>query len=351
MGGAANPGVTVTLVQPTAAAATEASALIVRAGGEGAANAPSDARTKRSPKAHPLSDGGAASSTASAIMSAGGSPPRKKGLPPGKGAPPRPEDAGGLSDGDDDTRRDDESVDGGTETVTAHGTAPMMQCMYTEFYGNPAPSKAQMVATGESERSPALVEADAKRVKTELLGACSAPTTTTIITFSCSESKRALCHPTASGFLITAGAISTLSVDSEIHKAKMGWHHAVEGSLEEVVRYLRSVEAEFQIPGERTSAGKSQDWAVNLAWGGTVALADSGMMKIFRKEGDRQVDTGKYDGEKLERLRRDDEALQRQNAPPCRRAQPSEHPRASAGDGAILGSGGCLSTTGRSTQM
>ena len=86
----------------------------------------------------------------------------------------------------------------------------------------------------------------------------------------------------------------------------------MEGSREEVVRYLRSVEAEFQIPGERTSAGKSQDWAVDLAWGGTVALANSGMIKVFRKEGDRQVDTGKYDDEKLERLRRDDEALQRQ---------------------------------------
>ena len=45
----------------------------------------------------------------------------------------------------------------------------MMQCLYTELYGNPAPSKAQMMATGESERSPELVEADAKRVETELL--------------------------------------------------------------------------------------------------------------------------------------------------------------------------------------
>ena len=92
-GGAANPGVTVTPVQPNAAAATEAPALAVRAGGEGAANAPSDAR-KRSPKAHPPAGGGAASSTAAAIMSAGGSPPRKKSLPPGNGAPPLPEDAG-----------------------------------------------------------------------------------------------------------------------------------------------------------------------------------------------------------------------------------------------------------------
>ena len=61
----------------------------------------------------------------------------------------------------------------------------------------------------------------------------------------------------------------------------------MEASREEVVRYLRSVEAEFQFPGERTSAGKSQDWAVNLALGGTAALADWGMMSIFRKEGER----------------------------------------------------------------
>ena len=51
---------------------------------------------------------------------------------------------------------------------------------------------------------------------------------------------------------------------------------------------------------------------MNLAWGGTAALADPGMTNIFRKEGDRKVDTGEYDGEKLERLRRDGEALQRQ---------------------------------------
>ena len=133
-------------------------------------NAPSGAR-KRSPKAHPLSGNGAASSTVSAIRSAGGSPPRnKKGLSPGKGAAPRPEDADGLSDDDDDTWHDDESVDGGAETVTAHGTAMMMQCLYTELYGNPARSKAQMMATRESDRSPALAEVDAKRVETELLG-------------------------------------------------------------------------------------------------------------------------------------------------------------------------------------
>ena len=79
-----------------------------------------------------------------------------------------------------------------------------------------------------------------------------------------------------------------------------------------MVRYLRSVEADFKNPDEQTSAPKSQDWAVNLAWGGSAPLSDSGMMNIFRKEGDRQVDTGTYDGEKLERLRRNGEALQQQ---------------------------------------
>ena len=69
----------------------------------------------------------------------------------------------------------------------------------------------------------------------------------------------------------------------------------MEGSQDEVMRYLRLTEAEFQIPGERTSAAKSQDWAVNRAWGGSAALAESGMMNIFRTQGDRQVGTGTYD--------------------------------------------------------
>ena len=85
----------------------------------------------------------------------------------------------------------------------------------------------------------------------------------------------------------------------------------MEGSRDEVVRYLRLTEAEFQISGERTSAAKSQDWAVDLAWGGSAALAESGMMNISHTQGDRQVDTGTYYGEKLERLRRIGEALQR----------------------------------------
>ena len=52
----------------------------------------------------------------------------------------------------------------------------------------------------------------------------------------------------------------------------------VEGSRKEVVRFMRSVVAEFQIPDERTPTAKRQDWAVNLAWGGSEALASSGMI-------------------------------------------------------------------------
>ena len=86
----------------------------------------------------------------------------------------------------------------------------------------------------------------------------------------------------------------------------------MEGSRDEVVRYIRLVESEFQNPDERTSTANVQDWAVNLAWGGSAALAASGMMNIFRREGGRQVDTGTYDADKPERLRLSGLALQRQ---------------------------------------
>ena len=85
----------------------------------------------------------------------------------------------------------------------------------------------------------------------------------------------------------------------------------MEGSREEVVRFVIRVIAEFQIPDERTRAAKMQDWAVNLAWDGADELAESGMMNIMRREGGRQVDTGTYDDEKRERLRRLGQALQR----------------------------------------
>ena len=52
------------------------------------------------------------------------------------------------------------------------------------------------------------------------------------------------------------GPISTLPVDSEIMKRKGRWHHAVEGSRKEVMRFMRLVVAEFQIPDERTQAAK-----------------------------------------------------------------------------------------------
>ena len=45
---------------------------------------------------------------------------------------------------------------------------------------------------------------------------------------------------------------------------------------------------------------------------GSAALAASGMMNIFRRDGGRQVDTGTYDADKSERLRLIGEALQRQ---------------------------------------
>ena len=85
----------------------------------------------------------------------------------------------------------------------------------------------------------------------------------------------------------------------------------MDGSRDEVMRFLLKVISEFQIPDERTQAAKMQDWAVNLAWGGADELAASGMMNIMRREGGRQVDTGTYDDEKLVRLRRAGEALQR----------------------------------------
>ena len=85
----------------------------------------------------------------------------------------------------------------------------------------------------------------------------------------------------------------------------------MEGSREEVMRFMVQVIAEFQIPDERTQAAKMQDWAVNLAWGGADELAASGMMNIMRREGGRQVDTGTYDDEKRERLRLLGQALQR----------------------------------------
>ena len=68
----------------------------------------------------------------------------------------------------------------------------------------------------------------------------------------------------------------------------------MEGSREEVMRFVLQVVAEFQIPDERTQAAKIQDWAVNLAWGGANELAASGMMNIMRCENGRQVDTKAY---------------------------------------------------------
>ena len=43
---------------------------------------------------------------------------------------------------------------------------------------------------------------------------------------------------------------------------------------------------------------------------GSAKLASSGMMNIMHREGGRQVDTGMYDADKLERLRLSGQALQ-----------------------------------------
>ena len=95
------------------------------------------------------------------------------------------------------------------------------------------------------------------------------------------------------------------------------WHHEVEGSRKEVMRFIRLVVAEFQTPDERTPAAKLQDWAVNLTWGGSATLASSGMMNIMRREGGWQIDTGTYDGGKLERLRLLRESSPTTHASPC----------------------------------
>ena len=220
------------------AVAAGSPALAASASGGGAAASPANSN-KRNPKARTSASGGAASSAAAAIQIAAGSPPRKRGgLPPNHGAPQTPEEMDGLDDDDDDdAHRNGEAVDGEDGKVGLRGTATMLRCRYSELYGNSSPTKAQMMATEESERSSADAEVDAKRVKEELLGC-----------------------------LITLGPMSTLPVDSEVYKGTGRWHYVVEGSRDEVVRYLRLTEAKFQISGERTSAVKSQDWAVNLAW-------------------------------------------------------------------------------------
>ena len=153
------------------AVAAGSPALAASASGGGAAASPANSN-KRNPKARTSASGGAASSTAAAIQIAAGSPPRKRGgLPPNHGAPPPPEEMDGLDDDDDDdAHRNGEAVDGEDGKVGSHGTATMLQCRYSELYGNSSPTKTQMMATEESERSSADAEADAKRVKEELLG-------------------------------------------------------------------------------------------------------------------------------------------------------------------------------------
>ena len=97
-------------------------------------------------------------------------------MPPNHGSSPAPEEMDGLGDDDDgEVQHDDDTADGDTGTVNPNGTAEMMQCLYADFYGNTKPTKAQMMATVERARSSTEVEADAKRVEEELLGATPPP--------------------------------------------------------------------------------------------------------------------------------------------------------------------------------
>ena len=78
----------------------------------------------------------------------------------------------GLGDGDDDdVQHHDDTADGVTEAVNPYGTAEVLRCLYADLYGTTKPTKSQMMATNESERSPDEVEANAKRVEEELLSA------------------------------------------------------------------------------------------------------------------------------------------------------------------------------------
>ena len=46
----------------------------------------------------------------------------------------------------------------------------------------------------------------------------------------------------------------------------------MDGSRDEVMRFMPKVISEFRIPDERTQASKMQDWAVNLAWDGAPVV-------------------------------------------------------------------------------
>ena len=65
----------------------------------------------------------------------------------------------------------DDTAGGEAGTATTNGTVEVLKCPYANLYGITKPTKAQMMAVGERERSSSDVEADAKRVEEKLLSA------------------------------------------------------------------------------------------------------------------------------------------------------------------------------------
>ena len=115
---------------------------------------------------------GAAAATAAAIKTAASTPPRKTTkLPPGNGGGPTPEEMDGLNDDEElyfEPLVDAEEA-GEDGQPNLHGTADVMKCFYANLLANKKPTKAQMTAEGERERTSSETEADAQRVEGRLL--------------------------------------------------------------------------------------------------------------------------------------------------------------------------------------
>ena len=161
-------------VMATAAAAADAAAPMAAAS-EGGGALPLSLASKRNAKSR---GAGAASATAAAIKSAANTPIRKSTkLPPGHGAGPTPEDMDGL-DSDEKLyfkQHFDEEEVGEDAQPHPYGTADVLKCLYANLYGNEKPTKAQMMAGGERERTSSEIEADAQRVEEKLLTATPSP--------------------------------------------------------------------------------------------------------------------------------------------------------------------------------
>ena len=69
---------------------------------------------------------------------------------------------------------DDEKV-GKDGQPRPYGTADALKCLYADLYGNVKPTKAQMMAGGERERTSSEIEADTQRVEEKLLTATPSP--------------------------------------------------------------------------------------------------------------------------------------------------------------------------------